>query len=70
MGVHLPGFLDASLRAIIMTWHQAPWACGTWRGPAVTRPRERGCNKLRRAMVRPGRDRLTGTVEVDETLLA
>src|SRR5712691_1913734 len=26
-------------------------------------------HKLRRAMVRPGRDRLTGTVEVDETLL-
>jgi hypothetical protein len=25
--------------------------------------------KLHRAMVRPGRDRLTGTVEVDETLL-
>jgi transposase-like protein len=26
-------------------------------------------HKLRRAMVRPGRDRLTGTVEVDETLV-
>ena len=26
-------------------------------------------HKLRRAMVRPGRDRLTGTVEVDETLI-
>lgn len=26
-------------------------------------------HKLRRAMVRPGRDRLTGTVEVDETYL-
>jgi len=26
-------------------------------------------HRLRRAMVRPGRDRLTGTVEVDETYL-
>ena len=26
-------------------------------------------HKLRRAMVRPGRDRLTGTVEIDETLV-
>jgi len=28
-----------------------------------------GLHKLRRAMVRPGRDRLAGTVEVDETYL-
>lgn len=34
-------------------------------GWAAIRPRGRGCNKLRRAMVLPGRELLSGTVEVD-----
>lgn len=44
----------------------APKGCNGCLASVVTRPRGRWLHKLRRAMVRQGRDRLSGNVEVDE----
>ena len=64
-----------------MAWFLATWhvtsqengasALGLKRvmGWAVTRPLWTCLHKLRRAMRRPGRDRLVGVVEVDETYI-
>jgi len=45
------------------------WGYSGFSDWGVTGPPGLGCNKLRRAMVRSGRDRLAGWVEVDETYL-
>ena len=47
----------------------ALWACSACLGLGSYETAWTWLHKLRRAMVRPGRDRLTGQVEVDETYL-
>ncbi len=44
-------------------------ARGLWLGAGELRVRLGMADKLRRAMVRPGRDRLSGRVEVDESFV-
>jgi transposase-like protein len=73
------GTIFADTRLPLTTWFAAAWyATGTKHGvSALSLQRVLGLgsyetawsllHKLRRAMVRPGRDRLTGEVEVDET---
>jgi len=48
----------------------AHWVCSGCSNSRATRPPGLWLHKLRRAMVRPGRDRLAGRVEVDETFTA
>ncbi len=45
----------------------ARWVCSAFSGWAAIKLRGPWMHKLRRAMVRPGRERLAGVVEVDET---
>jgi len=47
----------------------APWAFSGYSGLKSYKTAWAWLHKLRRAMVRPGRDRLSGRVEVDETYL-
>lgn len=73
------GTVFADTRLPLATWYAAAWyATGTKHGvSALSLQRVLGLgsyetawallHKLRRAMVRPGRDRLAGEVEVDET---
>lgn len=73
------GTIFAETRLPLTTWFSAAWyATGTKHGvSALSLQRVLGLgsyeaawallHKLRRAMVRPGRDRLTGEVEADET---
>lgn len=73
--------LFADTRLPLRLWFEAMWyvvnqkqgvsALGLQRvlGVGSYRTAWRWLHKLRRAMVRPGRDRLTGVVEVDETYL-
>jgi transposase-like protein len=73
------GTIFADTRLPLATWFQAAWyATGTKHGvSALSLQRVLGLgsyeaawamlHKLRRAMVRPGRDRLAGEVEADET---
>lgn len=60
----------------LRVWFQAMWfvtnqksgGSASWAWAAIRQPGP-WLHKLRRAMVRPGRDRLSGRVEVDETYL-
>jgi len=73
------GTIFADTRLPLVTWFAAAWyATGTKHGvSALSLQRVLGLgsyetswsllHKLRRAMVRPGRDRLAGEIEVDET---
>ena len=75
------GTIFQDTRKDLRTWFRAVWwVCGQKNGAsALTIQRLLGfgsyetawtwMHKLRRAMVRPGRDRLTGEVEVDETYI-
>lgn len=74
------GTLFADTRLPLSLWFEAIWhvvnqkqgasALGVQRVLGVSYPTAwRWLHKLRRAMVRPGRDRLNGTVEVDEMYL-
>src|SRR5712692_1806405 len=75
------GTIFADTRLPLSTWFAAAWyATGTKHGvSALSLQRLLGLgsyetawallHKLRRAMVRPGRDRLGGEVEVDETAI-
>lgn len=75
------GTVFEGTRKPLRTWFQAMWhvTCQKSGGSAMGLQRALGLgsyqtawawlHKLRRAMVRPGRDRLRGTVEVDETYL-
>ena len=74
------GTLFADTRLPLSLWFEAMWyvvnqkhgasALGIQRVLGVSYPTAwRWLHKLRRAMVRPGRDRLAGTVEVDEVYI-
>ncbi len=74
------GTLFADTHLPLSLWFEAIWyvvnqksgasALGVQRVLGISYPTAwRWLHKLRRAMVRPGRDRLTGTVEVDEVCL-
>jgi len=74
------GTLFGDTRLPLSLWFEAMWyvvnqkhgasALGVQRVLGVSYPTAwRWLHKLRRAMVRPGRDRLTGTVEVDEVFI-
>jgi transposase-like protein/Zn ribbon nucleic-acid-binding protein len=75
------GTIFQDTRSSLRLWFRAMWwvaaqkngasALGLQRilGLKTYRPAWTWLHKLRRAMVRPGRDRLAGTVEVDETYL-
>ena len=75
------GTIFQDTRSPLRLWFRAMWwvaaqkngasALGLQRilGLKTYRPAWTWLHKLRRAMVRPGRDRLAGTVEVDETYL-
>lgn len=75
------GTVFARTRKPLLQWFRAMWlmtsqktgtsACGVQRalGLGSYETAWAWLHKLRRAMVRPGRDRLSGCVEVDETLL-
>lgn len=74
------GTLFGDTRLPLSLWFEAMWyvvnqkqgasALGVQRVLGVSYPTAwRWLHKLRRAMVRPGRDRLTGTVEVDEVYI-
>ena len=74
------GTLFGDTRLPLTLWFEAMWdvvnqkhgasALGVQRVLGVSYPTAwRWLHKLRRAMVRPGRDRLTGTVEVDEVYI-
>ena len=75
------GTIFQDTRSPLQLWFRAMWwvaaqkngasALGLQRvlGLKTYRPAWTWLHKLRRAMVRPGRDRLAGTVEVDETYL-
>jgi len=75
------GTLFADTHLPLRLWFQAMWyvvnqkngasALGVQRvlGLGSYRTAWRWLHKLRRAMVRPGRDRLSGTVEVDEVYI-
>lgn len=74
------GTLFGDTRLPLTLWFEALWyvvnqkhgasALGVQRVLGVSYPTAwRWLHKLRRAMVRPGRDRLTGTVEVDEVYI-
>ncbi len=75
------GTIFQDTRTPLRTWFRAMWWVTSQKtgASALGLQQVLGCgsyetawtwlHKLRRAMVRPGRDRLTGTVEVDETYL-
>ena len=75
------GTIFQDTRTPLPTWFRAMWWVASQKNGASALGLQRvlglgsyktawtWLHKLRRAMVRPGRDRLTGTVEVDETLI-
>ena len=76
------GTIFAGSRSSLTTWFRAIWWVTSQKNGASAKGLQRilglgsyktawtWLHKLRRAMVRPGRDRLAGVVEVDETRLS